>query len=54
MLIPGGDKTDAFGALSPVLGRKALAFGTPTIPIVFRIIEARLVEIPPLVGLELP
>ena len=53
MLMPGGDKTDAFGAVPPAPGDKALTFGTPTIAIVFGIIDACLIKIDPLVGLEL-
>ncbi len=53
MLIPGGHNTDAFGAVAAALGGKALAFGAPTIGIIFRVMDARLIEINPLVGLEL-
>ncbi|MEM1291140.1 MAG: hypothetical protein AAGH67_06690 [Cyanobacteria bacterium P01_H01_bin.162] len=53
VLMPSGHKTHSFGAIAAALGGKALTFGTPAIGIVFGIIDARLIEINPSVGLEL-
>lgn len=53
VLIPSRDKTHSLGPLTPALSRKPFAFGTPTIRIVFGVIDARLIEIHPLIGLVL-
>ena len=50
--MPSGYKADAFGAIAAALSGESFAFRAPTIGIVFRIIDTRLVEINPSVGLE--
>ena len=52
-LMPGGHETHSLGAIAPALGGEAFASQTPAIGRVFGVVNARFVEIHPLMGLVL-
>lgn len=51
--MPGRHETHSLSAVAAAVCGEALAFGTPAIVIVFGIVDARFIEIYPLVGLVL-
>jgi hypothetical protein len=53
MVMPGRYKAHSFGAIAPTFSRESFAFQAPAIGIVFGIVDSRLVEVNPLVFLEL-